>query len=133
MEEDTSTFDASWTFQSINVPFLFILDFSGELLALNLVGGVVYSHIIYSVMEAEGMEDNVERFTTTNQIGITAGIIFKLKVTDYTDFLLGTMGEYYPTNLLYHAGDSGDNLNMVNYSLITGYMFRTSIFPGSDN
>lgn len=131
MEEDTTTFDASWTFQSINVPFLFILNFSGEESALNLIGGVVYSRIIYSVMEADGMEDNADRFTTTNQIGITAGIVFKLKATEYTDFIFGVMGEYYPTNLLYDAGDSGDNLNMINYSLITGYMFRTNIFTGS--
>jgi len=129
IEDDTTTFDATWTFQAINIPFLFILNFSGGESALNLIGGVVYSHIFYSVMESDGVEDNARRFTDTNQIGLTAGMVFKIKATEYTDFLFGVMGEYYPTNLLYNAG--GDHLNMINYSLITGYMFRTNIFPGS--
>lgn len=129
--DETTSADITWTFQSINIPFLFILSFSGGETALNLVGGVVYSHIFYSVMESDGKEDKVLRFTTANQIGLTAGIVFKIKATEYTDFLLGVTGEYYPTNLLYDAGDSDDNLNMINYSLTTGFMFRTNIFPGS--
>lgn len=131
MDDDPALAEVTWTFQSINIPFLFILSFSGGETALNLVGGVVYSHIFYSVMESEGKEDKVLRFTTENQIGLTAGIVFKIKAAEYTDFLLGVTGEYYPTNLLYDAGDSDDKLNMINYSLSTGFMFRTNIFPGS--
>jgi hypothetical protein len=131
MDDETALDEVTWTFQSINIPFLFIFSFSGGESALNLVGGVVYSHIFYSVMESDGVEDKVLRFTTANQIGLTAGIVFKIKTTEYTDFLLGVTGEYYPTDLLYDAGDSDDNLNMINYSLTTGLMFRTNIFPGS--
>ncbi|HNX24947.1 MAG TPA: hypothetical protein PKG60_12945 [Spirochaetota bacterium] len=138
MDDGATTYDATWTFQTINIPFLMILSFSGGETALNLAGGIVYSHVFYSVMETDSdavlkKEDNVLRFTNTNQIGLTAGILFKIKATEYTDFVFGIMGEYYPTNLLYHAGDSGDRLNMTNYSLTTGYMFRTYLFPGSAN
>jgi hypothetical protein len=137
MTDKVPSFESTWTFQSINIPFLFIVSFSGEKSALNLVGGVVYSHIFYSVMKTdadvvlEKYKDDADRFTNSNQIGLTAGIIFKIKSTKYTDFLFGVMGEYYPTNTLDDAGNSGDKLHMINYSFTTGYMFRTNIFPGS--
>jgi hypothetical protein len=134
MDDQIPEFETRWTMQSINIPFLLILSFSGGESALNLIGGVVYSHIFYSVMKTDAnvplakKSDDVERFTNSNQIGLTSGIVFKIKSTKYTDFLFGVMGEYYPTNLL---SDTGDRLHMVNYSFTTGYMFRTNIFPGS--
>jgi hypothetical protein len=134
MKDKIPEFEGRWTMQSINVPFLLILSLSGGESALNLIGGVVYSHVFYSVMKTDAnvpsseKKDNVQRFTNSNQIGLTGGIIFKIKSTKYTDFLFGVMGEYYPTNLL---SDSSDRLHMVNYSFTTGYMFRTNIFPGS--
>jgi hypothetical protein len=137
MPDAVPEFDATWTFQSINIPFYMILTLSGGETSLNLAAGVVYSHIFYSKMKADTSvplavyEDNVLRLTETNQIGLTAGIIFKVKATQYTDFMFGVMGEYYPTNVLYNAGHSKDKLNMINYSFTTGYMFRTNIFPPS--
>ncbi len=134
MEDKIPEFESRWTMQTINIPFLLILSFSGGESALNLVGGVVYSHIFYSVMKTDAnvplpkYNDDVERFTNSNQIGLTGGIVFKIKSTKYTDFLFGVMGEYYPTNLL---SDSSDELHMINYSFTTGYMFRANIFPGS--
>ncbi|PKL17573.1 MAG: hypothetical protein CVV49_10300 [Spirochaetae bacterium HGW-Spirochaetae-5] len=134
MNDQIPEFESTWTMQSINIPFLLILSFSGGESALNLIGGVVYSHVFYSVMKTDANvplakhNDDVQRFTNSNQIGLTGGIIFKIKSTKYTDFLFGVMGEYYPTNLL---SDSGDKLHMINYSFTTGYMFRTNIFPGS--
>ncbi len=138
MEDEIPVFDIRWTFQSINIPFLMILSFSGGESALNLIGGVVYSNIFYSVMTTDAKtpededRDDVERFTNSNQIGLTAGIVFKIKSTKYTDFVFGVMGEYYPTNLLNDVGDTGEKLSMINYSFTTGYMFRTNIFPGSE-
>jgi len=135
MEEDSTTrYDATWTFQTINLPFLMILSFRGNSVALNLVGGAVYSHIFYSEMESGSsipykQKDNVLRFTRVNQIGLTAGMVFKIKTTQYTDFLFGVMCEGYPTNLLYNVNDS--KVYMYNYSLTAGYMFRTNLFSGS--
>jgi len=137
MGDTSPEYESRWTFQSMNIPFLLILSFSGGESALNLVGGVVYSHIFYSVMTTDAdvplpmYHDNVERFTNSNQVGLTSGVVFKIRSTKYTDFMFGVMGEYYPTNLLSDAGDSDNRLNMINYSFITGYMFRTNIFPGS--
>lgn len=137
MKDMNPSFESSWTFQSINIPFLFILSFSGGESALNLVGGAVYSHVFYSVMKTdtdvvlEKYNDDVQRFTNSNQIGLTGGIVFKIKSTKYTDFIFGVMGEYYPTNALIDSGDSENKLHMINYSLTTGYMYRTNIFPGS--
>jgi len=130
--------DATWTFKTINIPFLMILSFSGGDSSLNLVGGAVYSHIFHSEMKADEDEDvtkhkdNVLKFTNTNQIGATAGIIFKIRATKFSDFMFGVMGEYYPTSIIYNRNGSDDKINMLNYSLMTGYMFRTNIFPGSE-
>jgi hypothetical protein len=139
MNDSNAAFDVTWAFQSINIPFLMILSFGGDNSSINFMGGVVYSHIFYSVMTTDTdlpvntHRDNTMRFTDTNQAGVSAGIIFKIKATEYTDFLFGVTGEYYPTNLLYDRGDSNDRLNMYNYSLTVGYMFRTGLFPGSSN
>lgn len=126
--------DATWTFQSINVPFLMMLSLSGGESALNLVGGMVYSHVFYSVMSTDSTlplpnnYDNALKYIYTNQIGLTAGIIFRIKATQYSDFQFGVMAEGYPTNLLYNRDKSKDRLYMINYSLTTGWMFRTNIF-----
>ncbi len=129
--------DATWTFQSINIPLLMILSFSGPKSAIHLVGGVVYSHIFYSVMTTDSTMpipnnyDNALKYINTNQIGLTAGVLFIIKATEYSDFQFGLMAEGYPTNLLYQRDKSTDRLDMINYSLTTGWRFRTNIFPGS--
>ncbi len=134
---DTSNFNATWTFQSINVPLLMILQFSGPFSAIDLSCGAVYSHIFYSIMTtdptlpAEQRRDNALKFIEANQIGATAGISFRIKATEYTDFVLGVTGEFYPTNLLIEHDESKDKFYMINYSLTTGWKFRTNIFPGS--
>jgi len=137
MKDEEPSDEIKWTFQSINIPFLMILSLGGENSSLNLEGGFVYSRIYSSVMKTSPdnspeMEDDVLTLINTNQLGLTAGIIFKIKATKYTDFVFGVMGEYYPTNLLYNRDDDDDEINMYNYSLTTGYMLRTNIFPGSE-
>ena len=138
-KENTETVDARWTFQSINIPFLIILSAGGDESSINFSGGFVYSNIFYSEMTADSdadvdiKKDNAIKYTNTDQIGLTAGIYFRIKATDFTDFILGVTGEYYPTNLLYEREDSGDRLNMFSYNLTVGYMFRTGFFPGSSD
>jgi hypothetical protein len=139
MNDSGPAVDAKWTFQSINIPFLMILSFGGDNSSINFMGGIVYSHIFYSVMTTDSdaaldtKRDDAMKFTNSNQVGVAGGIIFKIKATEYTDFLFGVTGEYYPTNLLYQRGDSSDKMNMYNYCLTMGYMFRTGLFSGSSN
>jgi hypothetical protein len=139
MEDEGESSDIRWTFQSINIPFLFIFFTGGDESSINLGLGIVYSHIFSSVMEADDgtnldtKKDDAMKYTNANQIGFTAEIYFRIKATDFTDFIIGVTGEYYPTNLLYEREGSGDKLNMFNYNLKAGYMFRTGFFPGSSD
>jgi hypothetical protein len=139
MKDSTNTIDARWTFQSINIPIFMIFSLGGDESSINFAGGIVYSHIIYSVMTTDSdlaldtKKDNAMKYTNADQIGLTAGIYFRFKATDFTDFILGITGEYYPTNLLYDRGGGSDRMNMFNYNLYAGYMFRTCLFPGSSD
>jgi len=120
--------------QSVNIPFFMILSLGGEYFAVNFEGGAVYSHIVKTRMKAHTAlpldrdKDNALKYIETNQFGLTAGILFKVRVTEYTDFMIGVTGEYYPTNLLIKHEDSNQKLNMYNYSVTAGYMFRTNVF-----
>lgn len=137
--DGSSPVDARWKFQSINIPFVMIFTYGDDESSINLEGGIVYSHIFYSVMTTDSnagldtKKDDAMKYTDTNQAGITAGIFFRLKTTDFTDIIFGITGEYYPTNLLYNTHDSGERLNMFNYNFTAGYMFRTGFFPGSSD
>jgi len=138
-ESGTSTgikYDVSWTLQSINIPFVYIIAFRGDNFGLNLEAGAVYSHITKSTMKVDtslildSYTDDALKYIKADQIGLTAGIIFIIKATDYTDFTFGITGEIYPTNLLIERDYFNGKLNMYNYSLTAGYMFRTNVFSG---
>jgi len=132
-----TNYNAKWTFQSVNIPLLMLFSLSGGDSGITIAGGVIYSHIFYSMMTTDTTlpidtsKDNALKYISTDQVGAAAGIILKFKATEYTDLVFGLMGEFYPTNLLYKGKSSNEKLNMFNYSLTTGWMFRTNIFPGS--
>ena len=138
MGDESSDFIIKWIIQTVDVPVLMIFSFRGEWASLNFTAGAVYSYIFSSMMKTDSSnptgknKDDALKFTDANQIGLTAGASLRFKVTQYTDLVLGVTGEYYPTNLLYLRDDSDDKLNLYNYSLTAGYMFRTNIFSGSD-
>ncbi len=131
---DTPSYDVKWTFQTINIPVIFLYSLRKDAVGLSFYLGGIYSHIFYSVMKTDTTltldkyKDNALRFTNANQAGVTAGITMRFKVTDFSDFIFGAGGEYYPTNLLYSGGGSKDKLHMINYSLTSGWMFRTNFF-----
>ncbi len=124
----------TWSFQSVNIPFVILLSFRGGFFGVSLEAGAVYSHISYSTMELDTTlpviktTENAVKYMKSDQMGLTAGTKFRLEVTDHTDFTLGVTGEYYPTNLLIQREGFSGKLNMYNYSLTIGYMLRTNVF-----
>ena len=135
----SDVYTIKWTLQSINIPFLMILSFRGDFFGVNLEAGAVYSHIYLSSMKTgttitlPRYTDNAFKYTKADHLGLTAGIIFKIKATDHTDFTTGITGEFYPTNLLIQREGFSGKLNMYNYSLTAGYMFRTNVFSRQVN
>lgn len=126
MTEGTERLDVAWTLPSVNIPFLMILSLRGEYLALSLEAGAVYSHIFNSHLKTDTdltidrTKDNSLKYINAYQIGITAGIIFKLRVTEYADFTLGITAEGYPTNLLLEKNNTQGELNIYNYCITSG-------------
>ena len=137
-DDKSPKFPAKWTFQSINIPFNMIFSLRGNNLSLSLMTGGVYSHLFYSLMTTgpsmyiANTSDNALKYIQANQFGLTSGVIFRIKITQFTDLIFGATGEYYPMNLLSIQDDSKSELHMYNYSLTAGYMFRTNIFPGAE-
>ncbi len=133
--DDTSStkFDAKWTFQSIAVPFHLITTIKGPSSSLDIHAGATCSYIFSSKMTTNdtlpsGMKsDDIMRFTNAGQIAASGGLIFRFKVTEFTDFFMGVMGEYYFTDLLTNPKD-GESFHLLNYTFNTGYLFRTDIF-----
>lgn len=131
-ETTLKSVDVTWTFQGISVPFHFIATVRGPASSVDLHAGITYTYIYSSKMATNdtmtsGMErDDVMRFTNASQVAASGGVIFRFMVTEYTDFFMGVMAEYYFTDLI--SDSSGKNMHLLNYSFNTGYMFRTDFF-----
>lgn len=124
--------DAEWSSQSISLPMLFITSFNSEIVSLNLLCGFTYRNIFISDMQKDENDhlttDNALKYINSNQLGPTLGITLKFRVTRFTDFFIGAEGTYFTTNLLRNPDDS-DSIHLYESSLITGWMFRTELFP----
>lgn len=124
--------DVSWTFQGISVPIHLIATIRGPVSSVDLHAGITYTCLFSSKMKTNdtlpsGIKtDDVMRLTNASQVAVSGGVIFRFMVTEYTDFFIGAMGEYYFTDLVSDTG--GKNLHLMNYSFNTGYMFRTDLF-----
>lgn len=121
-----------WEFNAISVPFHIVTSIQGTSSSLNILIGTTYTHIYDSTLTTSESptginSDNTKSFLNPNQFAISGGLLFRFLVTEYTDFFMGVMAEYYPTDLL-DINDNEDRLHLVNYSFNTGYMFRTDIF-----
>jgi len=132
-ESTLEEFKAKWTFHAISLPFHLITSIKGPKSSLNVYTGLTYTHIFSSKMSTDDTltsgikNDDAMKFINSTQVGVSGGLIFKFMVTEYTDFFMGIMAEYYPTDLIKNSGD-GDAIHLLNYSFNTGYMFRTNMF-----
>ncbi len=124
--------DAEWSSQSISLPMLFITSFNSEIISLNLLFGFTYRNIFISDMQNDENDhittDNALKYIDSNQLGPTLGMTLKFRATKFTDFFIGAEGTCFCTNLLRNH-KSDESIHIYETSLITGWMFRTEIFP----
>ena len=76
---------------------------------------------------AELNEDQVLDYINYNQVGAAGGLNFKFRISKFTDFFIGGISEFYFTNVM--REDERDLAHVYNFRGITGFMFRTNIFP----
>ncbi len=129
-------FDATWDFDAISIPFHIILSLKGTNSALDILAGATYTHIFSSEMNTNetlvsGIKhEDAMKYINASQVGISGGMRFRFLFTEFSDFFIGIMGEYYPADFI-NQSDDNKNIHFLNYSFNAGYMFRSNLFSGN--
>lgn len=126
--------EATWSFHTLSIPVLMILSANTENFSFNLLLGLTYVNIFQSEIENRSSviyDMEVQKalsYTNPHQVTVTGGINLKFRVTRFTDFFIGALADFHPTNL-FRNGGSDDHLSIYSGRVMAGYMFRTDIFP----
>lgn len=126
--------EATWSFHTINIPLLMIVSANTENFSFNLLFGITYLNIFHSEIENRSSviyDMEVQKalsYTNPHQVTATGGINLKFRVTKFTDFFIGALADFHPTNL-FRNGGGDDHLSIYSGRIMAGYMFRTDIFP----
>jgi len=126
--------EATWSFHTISIPVLMILSANTENFSFNLLFGLTYMNIFQSEIENRSSviyDMEVQKalsYTNPHQVTATGGINLKFRVTKFTDFFIGALADFHPTNL-FRSGGGDDHLSIYSGRVMAGYMFRTDIFP----
>jgi len=126
--------EATWSFHTINIPVLLIASANTENFSFNLLFGLTYINIFQSEIENrssfpfEMESQKALSYINPHQVAVTGGINLKFRVTKFTDFFVGAIADFHPTNL-FRSGGGNDHLSIYSGRVMAGYMFRTDIFP----
>jgi len=127
--------EATWSFHTLSIPVLMIVSANTENFSFNLLLGLTYMNIFHSEIENRSsvlydMESQKAlSYINPHQVTATGGINLKFRVTKFTDFFIGALADFHPTNL-FRSGGGGDNhLSIYSGRIMAGYMFRTDVFP----
>lgn len=134
-EDPIEPLDLNWSFHTLTIPFLMILAASTDSFSFNLLAGFSYINIFDSSIRNRSFSpgnlesQNALSVINPHQVAVTAGINFKFKVSKFSDFFVGIIGDFNPTNLF--RADHGENeyLHIYGARIMTGFMFRTDVFP----
>lgn len=127
--------EAEWFFHTMTIPFLMIISANRENYSFNLLAGFSYINIFDSTIKNRSplvydMESqNALSAINPHQAAVTAGINLKLKVTKFSDFFFGVIGDFHPTSLFRSDHGNNEYLHIYGVRIMTGYMFRTDLFP----
>lgn len=123
--------------RSYAVPLYLITAFNGENFSLNMLTGFTFSHIGKATIQENSSngtpEMNVLQYIKYNQAALSAGLSLKFKIGRFIDFFIGSIGDFHITKLLSETGNGENRDHIYNIRGITGILFRTNLFPISEN
>ncbi len=132
---DANQIDASWSFHTITIPFLMIISGNTESGSINLLAGFSYINIFDSTIKnTDSLIYDVESEKALSrinphQVAATVGINMKVQVTKFSDFFAGIIVDFHPTNLFRADHGKNEYLHIYGARVMTGFMFRTDLFP----
>ena len=138
VDDSTNPLEATWSFHTVTIPFLMILSANTENFSFNLLAGVSYINIIDSTIKNRStlvydMESQKGlSFINPHQAAATAGINLKFRITKFSDFFIGIIGDFHPTNIFRSDHGNDEYLHIYGGRVMTGIMFRTDVFPIHD-
>ncbi len=120
---------SGWT---VSVPLSLIVSLNTRIFSFNILGGIVYTHIVESDIRPDNLMMQYKRsynllpLLNQPQFGFSLGVNFKFRVALFVDVFLGCTGNLYVTELF-----RGNNDIPLLYTINTfsGVMFRTNLFP----
>jgi hypothetical protein len=123
--------------RSYAVPLYLITSFNGTMFSLNLLTGFTFSHLVEVKFlknpDTGDPEINLLQYMTQNQAALSAGLNLKFRIGRFTDFFIGSVGDFHITKMLNDRADSDNRNHFYNIRGITGVLFRTNLFPISEN
>ncbi len=105
--------------------------------SLNVLTGFTFSHLVQVKIQENSdtgePEIDVHQYMVSNQVALSAGLNLKFRIGRFVDFFIGSIGDFHITKFL-SENDGGDQQDHIyNIRGITGVLFRTNLFPVSEN
>lgn len=122
------------TWQAVTVPLYFMLSLNASRVSLIFMGGFNLSQNIFSELNSDepGLDTSttdVLNYTSYFQFGIAGGINLKFRLGRFFDFFIGGIAELYVLDMLPNQVNSNSLTYPYNYRAVSGFLFRTNLFP----
>jgi hypothetical protein len=122
--------------RSYAVPLYLITAANGRKFSLNVLTGFTFSHIgkvtLLENSDTGSPDVDLLQYMEYNQVALSAGLNLKFRIGRFVDFFIGSIGDFHITKLLNENADGGQD-HIYNIRGITGILFRTNLFPISEN
>ncbi len=116
----------------MEIPFCLITSVNTGIGSFVFLTGVTFAHTLHSRFNTSNPDvastsGDLLPFLNGSHLGGTAGLLFKIQTSDYSDFYTGITATYYFTDLMEKM--DGSIANLYNYRAVVGFLYRTDVFP----
>lgn len=124
--------DFRFTSFSMSVPLCLMTSINANNFSFIILTGFTFSQIMMTRMEtsnpaAPNNSDDLLPYLNPSMVAVTGGFLFKFRSSNYTDFFVGLISDFYFTDLMEKM--DGQVIHPYDIRAVVGILFRTNIFP----